>query len=145
MTLCESEVVDRVGYSHRTSGVIFYPKAGRTGRQRIVSEERGRAVVSCRHGKAIRGSRCFGLQDVRRLVWLAACLWMLVDSLETTGQELEPRAYSPSPTGANFLVVGFGELSGSVLFDPTLRISNVSANLRAPVEDVTVKISAERR
>jgi hypothetical protein len=44
-------------------------------------------------------------------------------------QDLEPHAYSASPIGLNFLVLGFGHSTGSVLFDPTLPISNVEANL----------------
>jgi Putative MetA-pathway of phenol degradation len=47
-------------------------------------------------------------------------------------QDLEPRAYSASPVGLNFLVIGFGHSTGSVLFDPTLPISNVRANLSIP-------------
>jgi hypothetical protein len=47
-------------------------------------------------------------------------------------QDLEPRAYSASPVGLNFVVLGFGYSTGSVLFDPTLPISNVKANLNIP-------------
>jgi hypothetical protein len=49
-----------------------------------------------------------------------------------TAQDLEPRAYSPSPTGANFAVLAFQDLSGTVLFDPTLPITNVNARLYGP-------------
>lgn len=45
-------------------------------------------------------------------------------------QDLEPHAYSASPIGLNFLVFGFGYSTGSVLFDPTLPISDVEANLK---------------
>jgi hypothetical protein len=54
---------------------------------------------------------------------------MLIVSALAAAQELEPRAYSPSPVGANFLVVGFGETSGNILFDPTLPITDVHAKL----------------
>jgi hypothetical protein len=48
-------------------------------------------------------------------------------------QELEPRAYSPSPTGANFLVVGFARSSGEVVFDPSVPITDVHAKIYSPV------------
>jgi hypothetical protein len=43
-------------------------------------------------------------------------------------QDLEPRAYSNSPTGLNFLIVGYSYAAGSVLTDPTLPLENVSNN-----------------
>src|SRR5688572_12062348 len=44
----------------------------------------------------------------------------------TQAQDLEPRAYSNSPTGLNFVLVGFGHTTGSVLTDPALPVENVS-------------------
>ena len=44
-------------------------------------------------------------------------------------QQLEPRAYSSSPIGANFVGVGYAYSTGDVLFDPTLPFSDVSARL----------------
>src|SRR5262249_5412647 len=44
-------------------------------------------------------------------------------------QELEPRAYSPSPIGLNFAVLGFTYSSGDVVTDPTLPVSDVSAHI----------------
>ena len=44
-------------------------------------------------------------------------------------QELEPRAFSPSPVGTMFILGGFGKSEGGVLFDPTLDIDNVQAEL----------------
>ena len=46
-------------------------------------------------------------------------------------QQLEPRAYSPSPVGANFFGVGFANSRGDVVFDPSLPFSNVKANVNA--------------
>lgn len=48
-------------------------------------------------------------------------------------QELEPRAYSASPTGLNFLVVGFARSSGGVIFDPSIPVTNVEAKVNSPV------------
>jgi Putative MetA-pathway of phenol degradation len=42
-------------------------------------------------------------------------------------QDLEPRAYSASPIGTNFLTSGFTDTSGSVSLDPSLPITGVKA------------------
>jgi hypothetical protein len=47
-------------------------------------------------------------------------------------QDLEPRAYSASPVGTNFVVLAFGRSTGEVLFDPTIPITDVSATLNVP-------------
>jgi hypothetical protein len=44
-------------------------------------------------------------------------------------QALEPRAYSPSPTGTNFFLVSYGRSTGGVLFDPSLPVTDVDARL----------------
>jgi hypothetical protein len=44
-------------------------------------------------------------------------------------QELEPRSYSPSPVGTTFVLGSFGKSEGGVLFDPSLDIDNVQADL----------------
>ena len=46
-------------------------------------------------------------------------------------QQLEPRAYSPAPVGANFFGVAYTNSSGDVVFDPSLPFSDVSANVNA--------------
>ena len=52
-------------------------------------------------------------------------------AIQSPAQELEPRAYSPSPVGANFLLAGYVHSSGDVVFDPSLPFSNVDAQLNA--------------
>jgi hypothetical protein len=44
-------------------------------------------------------------------------------------QELEPRAYSPSPIGTTFVLSGVGGSEGGILFDPSLDIANFEADL----------------
>lgn len=44
-------------------------------------------------------------------------------------QQLEPRAYSPSPVGVNFLGLGTLYSSGGVITDPSLPIENVDAQV----------------
>ncbi len=46
-------------------------------------------------------------------------------------QQLEPRAYSPAPVGANFFGVGYANSRGDVVFDPSLPFSDVRANVNA--------------
>jgi hypothetical protein len=57
---------------------------------------------------------------------------VLVLAVPGLAQDLEPHAYSASPVGLNFFVLSFGYSTGSVLFDPTVPISNVKANLNIP-------------
>jgi outer membrane putative beta-barrel porin/alpha-amylase len=44
-------------------------------------------------------------------------------------QQLEPRAYSPSPVGTNFLGLGYLYSSGGLSLDPTLPVTNVHAKV----------------
>jgi hypothetical protein len=44
-------------------------------------------------------------------------------------QELEPRSYSPSPVGTTFVLAGFGGSKGGILFDPSLDLEDVEADL----------------
>jgi hypothetical protein len=44
-------------------------------------------------------------------------------------QELEPRAYSPSPIGTTFVIGGFGRSQGPILMDPSLDVDNVLGDL----------------
>lgn len=44
-------------------------------------------------------------------------------------QDLEPRAYSNTPVGMNFLLVGYQYSEGALLFDPALPIDDANANV----------------
>jgi hypothetical protein len=58
--------------------------------------------------------------------------WMgvlLLGFSAASAQELEPRAFSPSPIGTTFVLGGFGKSEGGILFDPALDIDNVQADL----------------
>ena len=48
-------------------------------------------------------------------------------------QELEPRAYSPSPVGVNFSLLGLVRSTGEVLTDPSVPIQDVEAKLNVGV------------
>jgi hypothetical protein len=58
---------------------------------------------------------------------------MFIPALSAAAQDLEPRAYSPSPVGTSFVGIGFGRSSGDVAFDPTLPITDANATLYSPV------------
>jgi hypothetical protein len=63
------------------------------------------------------------------LVSLVACLGFW--SWPAAAQDLEPRAYSASPVGTSFLLLGLGRSTGDVIFDPSLPISDVNAEIQA--------------
>jgi hypothetical protein len=48
-------------------------------------------------------------------------------------QEIEPRAYSPSPSGVNFLLAVAGHSEGGVLTDPALPVTDIEAEINAMV------------
>ena len=47
------------------------------------------------------------------------------------GQEMEPRAYSPAPTGTQFVLFSYGYQAGDVLLDSSLPLKDASINLNA--------------
>lgn len=62
--------------------------------------------------------------------WALACasaFGTLLANAPACSQELEPRSYSPSPVGTNFLVATYSHLSGDVLTDSSLPITGVQA------------------
>jgi hypothetical protein len=60
---------------------------------------------------------------------LAIVAAVLHTTFVARAQELEPRAYSISPKGTNFLILGFSRLTGDVSFDPALPIEDGSSTL----------------
>jgi hypothetical protein len=54
---------------------------------------------------------------------------VLLATWTARAQEMEPRAYSPSPIGTNFLAVALGGSHGSLLFDASIPITDASATL----------------
>jgi hypothetical protein len=65
-----------------------------------------------------------------RLPFALAAAWCLVAS-PLAAQDMEPKAYSASPVGANFFVAGYTWSSGGVVFDPTLPVTDVHADVQA--------------
>jgi hypothetical protein len=65
----------------------------------------------------------------RTLCRVAQCLAALLVSAVADAQELEPRAYAPSPVGTTFVLGGFGRSEGGILVDPSLDLANVEADV----------------
>jgi hypothetical protein len=63
-----------------------------------------------------------------RVIAAVVCVLAITGS-GARAQDLEPKAYSASPVGAAFLVVGLGRSSGSVLTDPTLPVTDIEAKI----------------
>jgi len=63
---------------------------------------------------------------------LAACALLGV-GLQVCAQDIEPRAYSDTPVGVNFLIAGYAYTSGGVAFGPTLPITNPNLNTSSAV------------
>jgi Putative MetA-pathway of phenol degradation len=87
---------------------------------------RSNALSRTAHGwRIFSGTASFYLVLLR-----VSALFALLDPTVTAlAQELEPRTYSPSPVGTNFLVATYTYLTGDVLTDPSLPINNVQANI----------------
>lgn len=70
---------------------------------------------------------------LRRLPWratvLVAATVLTIAASAVSAQELEPKAYSASPVGATFVVASLARSTGSVVFDPTLPITDVDARI----------------
>jgi hypothetical protein len=57
-------------------------------------------------------------------------LVLLLAAAPAAGQEMEPKAYSASPVGANFLVGSYSWSTGSIIFDATLPVTDVHADVQ---------------
>jgi len=73
-------------------------------------------------GQALTGRRRRGPTGL--LFTLLVCA-----AFDTRAQEMEPRAYSPSPVGTNFVLAGYARSSGNVVVDASLPLSDVDAQL----------------
>ncbi len=60
---------------------------------------------------------------------LLAAVCLLASGDLARAQDLEPKAYSASPVGAAFLVLGYAHSRGGVLTDPTLPLEDVNAKV----------------
>lgn len=68
--------------------------------------------------------RLFGALAITSFLFIAA-------ALDVHAQDLEPRAYSNTPVGLNFLIAGYGYTEGDVLPDSSLPIEDAEANIHS--------------
>jgi hypothetical protein len=76
--------------------------------------------------KTVIGKNVADLSWKGLIIATAALLWHIGSA---HAQEMEPRAYSPSPIGTNFLALGYAHTSGDVLMDPAVPITDVRAKI----------------
>ena len=67
--------------------------------------------------------------SVRSFVGPAVLAAAIAAAVPAAAQQLEPRAYSPSPVGANFFAIVLANSSGNVVLDPSIPLTNVEADV----------------
>lgn len=71
---------------------------------------------------------------IRLFRWtLAGVSVLLLGAGPTAAQQMEPRAYSNTPVGMNFLIVGYVHASGGYAADPSLPLTGANLKLQTPV------------
>jgi hypothetical protein len=75
---------------------------------------------------------------MRHATWVAAVIGLCacVPAEQAAAQDMEPKAYSASPVGANFFVGSYSWSTGAVVFDPTLPLTDVHADVQGFVAAV---------
>ena len=69
---------------------------------------------------------------LRRATMLAAMLVGVTSGI-VRAQDMEPRAYSNTPVGMNFVLVGYGYTQGGVATDPALPLKDTSVHVHSTV------------
>src|SRR5262245_35125072 len=82
----------------------------------------------CTRNEPVHDARYTMQSCARRFVALLA-LGACWASVACFAQEIEPRAYSPAPSGVNFLVAVAGHSEGGVLTDPSLPVTDIEAQI----------------
>jgi hypothetical protein len=71
--------------------------------------------------------------EIVHVVLLVILTTLLAGAGPAEAQQLEPRAYSPSPVGTNFLGLGYTYSSGGAVTDPSVPITNIHARVSSAV------------
>lgn len=72
-------------------------------------------------------------KGLTRLLKGSGVLWPVVAlPVLLCGQEMQPRAYLPSPIGVGFAGIAYSYSAGGLLFDPSLPLTDTSVNAHAP-------------
>ena len=69
----------------------------------------------------------------RHLPLLSAVFWLALSAPPALAQELEPRAYLNAPVGFHAVLFAYTRSNGSILFETTLPIEDVTASLNTSV------------
>jgi hypothetical protein len=69
------------------------------------------------------------MSTTNRLTVATCACAALAAASAASAQELEARHFSPAPLGTEFIIAGVGESEGAIVFDPSLDIENVHADL----------------
>ena len=64
---------------------------------------------------------------------LLLAAYLVAMSHQVSAQELEPRSYSNTPIGMNFLIAGYAYTSGNVATDPSLPLANAELEVDNPL------------
>ncbi len=80
----------------------------------------------------IVGGRCESALAYASRVLVA--LVLVTSTSSAAAQDLEPRAYSNTPIGLNFLIAGYAYTSGGVAIDPALPLKNADVVMLLLVE-----------
>jgi outer membrane putative beta-barrel porin/alpha-amylase len=65
-----------------------------------------------------------------RLALIFLCLALPFAIGSAQAQDMEPKAYSASPVGANFIVGSYSWSTGAIIFDATLPVSDIHADVQ---------------
>ena len=87
-----------------------------------------RTLVSCpARARGMKTGHEVGTRSSHTRIVIVAALMAAASGHWLLAQDLEPRSYSNSPTGLNFVLLGYGYTTGSVLTDPALLAFHVEA------------------
>ena len=73
--------------------------------------------------------------QIRNTTGRLACMSVIIafglitTAFKSHAQSLEPRAYTNAPVGMNFLLVGYDNADGALLFDPSLPVTDANARV----------------
>jgi hypothetical protein len=80
----------------------------------------------------MHGARSFLCSASARLSLVAVIIVMAIVK-RADAQQLEPRTYTNTPVGMNFLIAGYGYADGGVLSDPSIPLKNADIQLHETI------------
>ena len=71
----------------------------------------------------------FNSRHGKKLLASVVCIFSLLLNTEVIALDLEPRAYINTPTGLNFLLIGYQNAEGGLVQDPSLPVTDAQFNV----------------